>query len=80
MSKIYEIKKYNQKPDADEQFLDDKFPIFNKVEDVDRYLKENSIYGKVFEYDKNEYEAYYNTSDAESYYLDVPEPTDEWVI
>jgi len=79
MKKIYEIKKYNQKPDADEQFLDDKFPIFHKIEEVENYLKENSTYGKVFEYDKEEYNNYYNASEADSYYLDVPEPINEWV-
>ena len=78
--KVYEIKKYNQEPDADEQFLDDKFSTFNKIEDVENYLKNNpELYGKVFEYDKNEYEEYYNASEADSYFLDVPEPTYEWV-
>jgi len=80
MSKIYIIKKYNQEPDSDDQFLDDEFPVFNKLEDVMEYLKSNpELYGKVFEYDKEEYEAYYNSSEADSYYLDVPEPLDECV-
>jgi len=79
MSKIYEIKKYNQEPDADEQFLDDKFPTFSEIEDVENYLVSNPVYGKVFEYDKDEYMGYHNASETESYNLDVPEPTDEWV-
>jgi len=35
--------------------------------------------GKVFECKKNEYEEYHNASESDSYFLDVPEPTDEWV-
>lgn len=79
MSSIYEIKEYNQKADADEQFTDVKLPTQNSLDDVENFLNENPIYGKVFEYDKDEYLAYCNSSEAESYSLDVPIPTNEWV-
>jgi hypothetical protein len=79
MSKIYEIKEYNQEPEADEQFTDAKISTKNSLHQVRKFLNENQIYGKVFEYDADEYMAYYNAGEAESYFLNVPEPTNEWV-
>jgi len=80
MNKIYEIKKYNQEPNTDKRFLDDKFPIFNKIEEVKKYLENNpELYGKVFEYNKDEYDKYYNASEEILCHLDIPKPTYEWV-
>lgn len=79
---IYEIKEFNQEPATDENlypdtFTDRKFPIFYNVESLNKYLKKNHVYGKVFVYDREEYETFQNASEYD-YTIDVPIPIEEW--
>lgn len=78
MTHIYEILKYNQDANSDETF-DDSFKkvVLNTEDEVSHYLSENYVYGRVYVYDADEYNAYYNASDALSAYMDIPEHIEE---
>lgn len=78
MSKLYEIKEYNQVLEPDEQFLDTTYPLFDTLNEVLSFLALHDVYGKVFQYDKEEYLNYFNANDADVMYLSVPEPSKEW--
>lgn len=79
----YEIKEYNQEPVTEENqypemYTDKSFPLFYSIVKVVKYLEENFVYGKVFEYDDTEYAEYHNESD-DDFDAEIPEPTNEWV-
>lgn len=78
----YELKEYSQEPSTDQNpypdtFTNKNFPLFYHLDELIKYIKKNSIYGKVFEYDDMEYAEYHN-SDDDCMDVEIPEPTNEW--
>lgn len=84
METVLELKEYNQEeptdqnPDPD-KYTDRKFPLFYTEESLNQYLETHKVYGKVFEYDREEYETFHN-ADENDFTVEVPEPISEWVV
>jgi len=83
---VFEIKAYNQNPATEqdpypETYSDDKFPTFTDSEQLNKFLLANPIYGKVFEYDADEYYAYWSDDDnIPDEWKTVPIPISQWEI
>lgn len=74
---IFDIREYNQDESVDELYTNKTFPIFTDFDLLKKYLRSNYVYGKVLEYDVEEFNEYF--VNGTNIYEDVPEPLNEWV-